>query len=430
LLPQLRADAQRLVGAALAEVDAGALVARATSHATFESWWSRFRAVDVVAAGKAASPMLEALGFFLVRARTVVGVGPAGSLVPPGVQWFDGGHPVPNEGSLAGARRALEVARAAGPQDATLVLISGGGSALMALPADGLTLADKQRTIHVLLASGADIYELNTVRKHLSAIKGGRLAAAARGAVHTLIVSDVVGDDLSVIASGPTVPDESTFADAVDVLRRRGPEAAFPSAVVAHLGAGLRGEVSETPARSDAALARAFAEVIGRQRGALEGAEREAERLGYRVVVVPEPIIGEARDAARRYVERVAPLLASARGPLCVLSSGETTVTVRGTGRGGRNQEFACAAAPLLDRFERPALLASFGTDGIDGPTDAAGAIVDVDTVRRAQSIGLPPLTQYLGDNDTYALFDALGDLLRTGPTRTNVGDVQILLAP
>jgi hydroxypyruvate reductase len=244
----------------------------------------------------------------------------------------------------------------------------------------------------------------------------------------TLAVSDVVGDDLSVIASGPTVADDSTFADAVAVLARRGGVSAFPSAVVAHLDAGGSGTLPETPATGHASVARSTAVVIGRQRGALEGAQRAAEARGYRVVVLREPVTGEAREAARRYVDDVARLAAERRGPLCVLSSGETTVTVRGPGRGGRNQEFACAAASLLGRVAPVALLASFGTDGIDGPTDAAGAVADVDTLRRAASAGLPTADSFLDRNDSYAFFAALGDLIRTGPTRTNVGDVQVLL--
>jgi glycerate-2-kinase len=238
-------------------------------------------------------------------------------------------------------RGALSVARATAADDLLLVLLSGGGSALMAMPAQGLTLADKQATVRTLLAEGADIYELNTVRKHLSAIKGGLLAAAAPGRTLTLAVSDVVGDDLSFIASGPTVPDESTHQQALDVLMRRGGRAAFPSAVVARLEDGVKGVVAETPATGDPRLARASAVVIGGQRGALEDASRVAEGLGYRVIVVPEPVTGEAREAAVAHVRRVAGLAGAADQPTCVLSSGETTVTVRGRGRGGRNQEFA-----------------------------------------------------------------------------------------
>jgi hydroxypyruvate reductase len=386
--------------------------------------------VHVVAAGKAAGVMLDTFMRAVPReVRVAVGIGPrdAPSTVS-GVEWLDGGHPVPTEGSLRGAERALAIARATAPNDLLLVLLSGGGSALMAMPVEGVTLADKQATVRTLLAEGADIYELNTVRKHLSAVKGGLLAAAAPGRTLTLVVSDVVGDDLSFIASGPTVPDESTYGQALDVLIRRGGVAAFPSGVVGRLENGVLGLVPETPAAGDPRLARASAIVIGRQRGALEDAGRVARELGYRVIVVPEPVTGEAREAAVSHVQRVAALVAGSERPTCVLSSGETTVTVRGRGRGGRNQEFACAAAPHLGVIGPAVALGSLGTDGIDGPTDAAGAVADSSTLERAAVRGLPDPETFLRENDSYSFFDALGDLIRTGPTRTNVGDVQVTL--
>jgi hydroxypyruvate reductase len=328
---------------------------------------------------------------------------------------------------MNGARRALEIARAARPDDVLVVLLSGGGSALMALPAPGISLADKQQTARTLMARSADIYELNTVRKHLSAIKGGRLAAASPGRVLTLAVSDVVGDDLSVIASGPTVADESTFADALDVLSR-GEIDSYPGSVVLHLRRGTAGEIEETPKTGDRRLARADAHVIGPQRGAIEGARRTAEGLGYHVHIVPEPITGEARLSARAHLATVSRLLSSLPRPLCVISSGETTVNVTGHGKGGRNQEFALAMASSLDTLGAQVVAASIGTDGIDGPTDAAGARVDPATLARAAAAGLPHAQTYLDDNNAYEFFDRLGDLIRTGPTNTNVGDLQIIL--
>ncbi len=385
--------------------------------------------MHVVAAGKASATMLQAfLDASPCRASTVLGVGPANSPVPDGVEWVDAGHPVPTDGSVRGARRALDIAGRTTSGDLLLVLLSGGGSALMALPAEGISLEDKQDTVRRLLESGADIYELNTVRKHLSAIKGGLLAAAAPGGTHTLALSDVVGDDLSVIASGPTFPDESTFAQALAVLERRGGRVAFPEPVVARLQAGAAGQVPETPTAGDPRMARADAVVIGPQRGALDDAARAAHAGGFTVLVVDEPVTGEARDAAVAHVRRLAALVRETPRPVCVLSSGETTVTVRGAGRGGRNQEFACAAAPHLDELGPRVVLGSLGTDGIDGPTDAAGAAVDSSTLARAAAAGLPPPEAFLRDNDSYTYFDALGDLIRTGPTRTNVGDLQIVL--
>jgi hydroxypyruvate reductase len=417
-------------------VNAGGLVRRAL-HGDVSETLRGARALDVIAAGKAASAMLNAFASSVeVPIRTMLGVGPSGSdpLSPnssrgltPMVEWQDAGHPLPNEGSMKGARRALEIARSSGPGDVLMVLISGGGSALMALPAPGISLEDKQQTARTLMARSADIYELNTVRKHLSAIKGGRLAAASSGRVLTFAVSDVVGDDLSVIASGPTVADESTFADALDVLSRRDIDS-YPASVVRHLQRGLAGEIEESPKSGDPRLARAVAHVIGPQRGAIDGAKRAAEQLGYRVHIVPEPITGEARLAARAHLANVSQSLNSLPRPLCVISSGETTVTVVGRGKGGRNQEFALAMAPSLETLGSDVVAASIGTDGIDGPTDAAGALVDPKTLARAAALGLPAAQRYLDDNNAYEFFDRLGDLIRTGPTNTNVGDLQVIL--
>ena len=285
----------------------------------------------------------------------MLGVGPRGTAIETITArrrvWCDAGHPLPDAGSLEGARRALEIAANADEDDVLVVLLSGGGSALMALPAPGITLEAKQHTARTLMAQSADIYELNTVRKHLSLIKGGRLAAASRGQVMTLAVSDVVGDDLSVIASGPTVADESTFADALRVLSTRGGVSLYPPEVVSHIQRGVAGEIPESPKRGDPRLARASAQVIGPQRGAIDGARRAAEALGYHVHVVPEPVTGEARVSARSHLAMVAESLSSLPRPLCVISSGETTVTVVGRGKGGRNQEFALAmAAAARDR--------------------------------------------------------------------------------
>ena len=295
----------------MSAVNAGGLVRRALDGDLGETL-RRARAVDVIAAGKAASAMQNA---FVSSAdapiRAILGVGPSASdpsggdvsrgPIPTG-EWQDAGHPLPNEGSMKGASRALEIARAAGPDDVVTVLLSGGGSALMALPAPGLSLTDKQQTARTLMARSADIYELNTVRKHLSSIKGGRLAAASPGRVLTLAVSDVVGDDLSVIASGPTVADESTFADALDVLSRRDIDS-YPASVVRHLRRGAAGEIDETPKTGDSRLARAEAHVIGPQRGAIEGARRAAEALGYHVHIVAEPITEqEVERATQRLV--------------------------------------------------------------------------------------------------------------------------------
>jgi glycerate 2-kinase len=304
-----------------------------------------------------------------------------------------------------------------------LVFLSGGASALMAVPADGITLEDKQRTTSQLLRAGADIHSLNTVRKHLSAVKGGRLAARCAGVCRAFAISDVVGDDLSVIASGPTIGDASTFRDALDVLTRFGGEAAYPVAVVDR----FRRATDETPKPGDALLAQATTTLIGSRVDAMAGAESEARARGYRVVVFDGPVTGEARIAATAHLQALLAMAQTVPRPLCVISSGETTVRVTGHGRGGRNQEFALAmAAPLVEKGV-DALIASVGTDGIDGPTDAAGALVDATTLERGRRLGLSP-DRSLADNDSYTFFEALGDLVRTGPTGTNVGDLQVIL--
>ena len=311
--------------------------------------------------------------------------------------------------------------------DALLVLLSGGASALMAVPAEGVTLDDKQATTMRLLQKGADIHSLNAVRKHLSATKGGQLAAAAPAACRTLAVSDVVGDDLSVIGSGPTVPDSSTFEEAYNVLDRFGGAAAYPEGVRRRLQRGIRAEIPETPKPGDPRLTRSDATVICGRHDAMNGARTEASKRGYAVVTVEEPLVGEARDAATTHVRLLGGYAANDARPVCIISTGETTVHVKGTGRGGRNQEFALAAARAMAKAGGPWAAASVGTDGVDGPTDAAGAIVDAGTIERARRADLIPET-FLNNNDAYHFFAALGDLICPGPTGTNVGDLQIFL--
>jgi hydroxypyruvate reductase len=297
----------------------------------------------------------------------------------------------------------------------------------MAVPADGVTLDDKRATTTQLLRAGADIHALNTVRKHLSAIKGGQLAAATSARWAAFAVSDVVGDDPSVIASGPTEADATTYGDALAMLDRFGGRAAYPHAVVSRLTGGRDGDVPETPKPGDPNLARGATHIVGSRRDAMAGAAEAARSLGYHAVEVPDPVVGEARSSAAAWLTaRVDQAIALAR-PCCLVSSGETTVHVRGTGSGGRNQEFALA---LVDRLAScPCSVAvSIGTDGIDGPTDAAGALVDSDTGARAERLGLPAPQFFLNNNNAYPFFASLGDLIKTGPTHTNVGDLQILL--
>lgn len=385
-----------------------------------------------IAAGKAAVAMAKGAASVLKERLR------GGLIVAPTADAFGafeaiaGGHPIPNDGSERGGRRALDIAASLAPDEALLVLLSGGASALMAVPAEGLTLEDKRKTTAQLLRAGADIQALNTVRKHLSAVKGGRLVERAGGRVHALVISDVVGDDVSVIASGPTVPDDSTFADARAFIDRFGGAAAFPPAVVAHLDRGVRGEVAETPKPRYPSLVRSTIRVIGNRRHAMLGAGGRAGSLGYHVHLTEDAIVGEARRAAMSHLRATAAFASTLPRPACIISSGETTVHVTGRGKGGRNQEFALAAAEGVrlspDSLTGwPFVLASIGTDGVDGPTDAAGAIVDSTTMDRARAAGLDP-NAFLSDNNAYAFFDALGDLIHTGPTGTNVGDLQAIL--
>lgn len=430
-----------MLRASLTAVDAGRLVRTALAAPDVARALELANAVDVIAAGKAAGPMLSAFVAAAPRPpRQAVGMAaePA-PVLPPGVRWHRTVHPVPDERSVAAARDALEVATAARAGDLLVVLLSGGASSIMALPVEGVTLADKQKTSKHLLSLGAEIHHLNTVRKHLSGIKGGRLAAAHAGRTLTFALSDVVGDDLSSIGSGPTVPDGTTYADALAVLDEYGGRGEYPRAVIEHLERGASGGVPETPKSSDARLANAAATVIGGIRTAMNGARAAAESLGYDVHMIDTPITGEASVAAGdllEYVTRIPGLRSgmSSGGSAgtvagrCIISGGETTVRTAGTGKGGRNQEFALALARGLERLGPRVVAASVGTDGVDGPTDAAGAIVDSTTVQRAGAAGVADIGRYLREHNSYIVFNQLGDLIRTGPTGTNVGDLQVIL--
>jgi glycerate 2-kinase len=415
-----------IVRAAIDAAEPGRLVTRALA---LDTAWSIRGAVWVIAAGKASGAMARATAaVFGERIRAGIVIAPQADTVLPPFRLILAEHPQPGSGSLAAGTQALEMARLVPPTDRLVVLLSGGASSLMAVPATGITLEEKREATAVLLRSGADIYALNTVRKHISAIKGGRLAAAAPADCRTLVISDVIGDDLSFIGSGPTVADESTFADAREVIDRFGGANQYPASVVAHLDAGVSGERRETPKPGDPRLARSMAAVIGGRFNAMRGAAGEARARQYHVVVLEEPVLGESRVVGPAHVDQMIARARALPRPACVISSGETTVTVPGSGRGGRNQEFALASAAALTAIGTPTALASAGTDGIDGPTDAAGAVVDSSTVARAAAAGLPPVDSFLHHNDSYSFFERLGDLIRTGPTGTNVDDLQVLL--
>ena len=347
--------------------------------------------------------------------------------LPARLAWIPSSHPLPDARSVAAGRRAIEVAQRSDPTDTLVVLLSGGASALMAVPAGSLTLEDKRIAVNALLKAGADITALNTIRKHLSAIKGGRLAAAAAGATVCLAISDVVGDDLSVIGSGPTVPDPSTYRDAWTYIERFGVEALLTHAARDYLRAGLEGLVAETPKAGDARLAQSVTRVIGGRFNAMDGAAATARSLGYHVMRIDEPIVGDARTMGPLVLQRARVLAKEGKRPLAVIASGETTVKVTGSGKGGRNQEIALSVAKALGDETSDVALGSVGTDGIDGPTDAAGAFSDTTTIARARQQSLDP-DAFLADNNAYAFFQSIGDLIMTGPSTTNVGDLQVVL--
>jgi hydroxypyruvate reductase len=386
--------------------------------------------LHVFAAGKAAGPMSAALlTDHTLTVRTILAAGPQRPAdLPPHVTWFEGSHPFPDERSVAAGRAGLALAARVSADETLVLLLSGGASALAAVPADGITLAEKRRAIEVMMHAGADIHALNTVRKHLSAIKGGRLAGQCRGSTITLAVSDVVGDDVSVIGSGPGVPDPTTWGDAAQALAQFG-NGDHPATVRTTIAAGVAGALADTPKPGAPELTRTSAYVIATQRDALRDAASEARARGFETTVVPAAVTGEARVAAAEWLRDRSDLLRNARqGPICAISAGETTVRVTGSGRGGRNQEFALALVDALAAVDLDLIVTSIGTDGIDGPTDAAGAVAESSTQARARARGLSPAAS-LEQNDSYSFFAALGDLIHTGRTDTNVGDLQILLA-
>jgi hydroxypyruvate reductase/glycerate 2-kinase len=395
------------------------------------------RRILVVGAGKAGAAMSAAveaaLPDLLPRVEGVVNV-PAETVRPLQAIRLHAARPAgtnqPTSEGVAGTHRILDLVSHAGPEDVALCLISGGGSALMPAPVEGIPLEDKQEVTRLLHACGATINEMNCVRKHLSAVKGGRLAQAFTGRVlHSLIISDVIGDPLDVIASGPTAADPTTFGDALAILDSYQLRDKTPSAVAAHLKNGAAGGLPETLKTQPG---RIHNHIVGNNRQSLKAAQFEAERLGYRVLNLGSFIEGETRQVA----VALAGLVRSIRAdgiplipPVCLLSGGETTVALSANhGHGGRNQEFVLAAADKLGLDGlRNLVILSGGTDGEDGPTDAAGAVADESTWHKAAAMKLNPAT-YLNRNDAYAFFEATGDLLKTGLTQTNVMDVRVLL--
>ena len=428
----LRQDALACCRAAIAAVDPERLV-RDFLEAHPESIPTDI-SVRSAAIGKAASAMTsgarQALGDRLEGGVLVV---PRGEVTQPisGFQVIEGGHPIPDGGSVAGGDAIRRLAGGLGPDELLLCLISGGGSALMTLPPEGISLAELQDTTNRLLRAGASIRDLNAVRKHLDLLKGGRLAATASPTpLLALVLSDVVGDPLDVIASGPVSPDQTTFGDAIAVLERFGVWQDSSSSIRDLLRRGVRGEAAESPDAGDPCFTNTVVQVIGNNRLAAETALSEATAQGYNTMLLTTFLSGEAREVGSTLAAIGLEMLQTGKPlppPACLVAAGETTVTVRGAGLGGRNQEVALGAARVLDGSDN-VLVASIGTDGIDGPTDAAGAMATGNTLARARQLGLDA-EKALADNDTYPFFRTLEDLIVTGPTGTNVMDIQIVLA-
>ncbi|MFO7990409.1 MAG: glycerate kinase [Desulfotignum sp.] len=392
----------------------------------------RIRNIYVAGAGKASAAMAREVETLLgPRIHAGVVVTKYGHGLPlKYCRVMEAGHPVPDAAGVDGASALLNLVSAAGPDDLIVCLISGGASALTPAPAEGISLANKQDTTRQLLGCGATIHEINTIRKHLSRIKGGQLCAAANGArVVSLILSDVIGDDLDIIGSGMTAPDTGYFRDCRAILERHRVWDKAPEPVRNRILAGMDGRIPDTPKPGDPVFSRVTNQVVGSLSDALSAAETKASHLGFTPVILSSMIQGEARDAAKvlcAIAREVRQSGRPAKPPVCLLCGGETTVTLRGNGKGGRNMELALAGAMALQGTSG-ILLLSAGTDGTDGPTDAAGAFADGDTVSRAQIMGLSA-TKHLAENNAHPFFLALDDLLVTGPTRTNVMDMQILL--
>ena len=401
----------------------------------------QIRRVLLVGAGKAGAPMAQAaaaiLGEHLSQGLVIVkeGYTDQSNQLPP-YTVIEAGHPVPDERGVQGAQRIRELLGQAQADDLVICLISGGGSALLVSPVEGVSLADLQDLTGALLSCGASINEINTLRKHLEQLKGGGLARlAAPAQVAALALSDVIGDPLEVIASGPTSPDPSTFQEAMDILKRYGLLEKAPSGVLAHLRRGLAGAASETPKAEDKIFANVHNVIIGSNRQAALAALEMARSVGYNTLLLTTALQGEARQAGR-FLAAIAREISISGQPLskpaCLIAGGETTVTLsssaaQGGSLGGRNQELALGAASDLAGLPG-VLLVTLATDGGDGPTDAAGAAVTGETLQRARQLGLDP-QDFLERNDAYHFFERLGDLLKTGPTNTNVNDLTFIFA-
>jgi len=438
-LEKLRKDARKIFMAGVERVEPARAV-KSFVHLKESTLTVNMREYDlnqieniyIVGAGKAAAPMAlaveEILGNWINEGLINTKYGHGLSLNR--IELKEAGHPLPDEAGMRGAEAMLSLIEKAKDEDLIICLISGGGSALLPLPAQGISLEEKQEATSLLMGCGATIQEINAIRKHISRIKGGRLAEASWPAgLVTLILSDVVGDPLDVIASGPTVPDESTFADCLAIVKKYKLESRVSPSIRNHLHEGAAGRRQDTPKPGNVCFTRTQNVIIGSNIQAIGASASEARQLGYHPLILSSLIEGETRQVAKVHAAIAKEVIRTGNPitrPACLISGGETTVTLRGEGRGGRNQEFVLAAALEMKDLKMTVIL-SGGTDGSDGPTDAAGALADGNTIRRSWMKGMDPAA-YLDRNDSYNFFLKLGDLLITGPTRTNVMDLRIII--
>ena len=391
-----------------------------------------FQRIFIIGAGKASARMASALEEILAdRISSGIVIAKKGYQVPlKKIELVEGGHPLPDRDGWQATRRILKLLSRTTRDDLIIFLLSGGGSSLLVSPVSGISLKDKIKLTDQLLRCGANIKEINAIRKHISQVKGGRLALLAQPSlILTLILSDVIGDRIDSIASGPTAPDKTTFAECLKIIKKYELADNIPKSIYLLLKRGAEGKVKETPKPGDRIFKRVKNVIIGSNRIALQAAKKKTEALGYNTKILPRPVAGNTTRAALRHVDLIRRIREQAdpiSPPACVISGGETTVKIKGNGLGGRNQEFALVGAMGIDGMKNVAFL-SAGTDGTDGPTDAAGAICDGDTIKKALKKGSDP-KQYLDENDSYHFFQNLGDLIITGPTHTNVMDIHLAL--
>jgi hydroxypyruvate reductase len=413
-------------------VEGDRLVLGTKGHPKDELNLTEFDRIFLVGAGKATAPMARAVEHLLGERiqKGIINVKYGFTEDLAFTEVVEAGHPVPDENGVKGTQKILDLLHSAGEKDLIFSVISGGGSALLPHPGENMTLSEKQKITRQLLACGASIDEINAVRKHIASSKGGQMARAASPAtIVNLMLSDVVGDRMDVIASGPFVPDSSTFKD-VEAIFRKYDMDDIPASIREHLMAGLEGRIPETPKEDNPIFDKVFNFIVGSNIIALEAASEKAKELGYETLILSSMVEGETREVALVHTAIAKEILKTSRPippPACIISGGETTVTIRGDGLGGRNQEFGLAACLDLVGLPPRVVVLCGGSDGNDGPTDAAGAVVDPFTVTRGREAGMEA-ADYLKNNDAYHFLEKTQDLLMTGPTNTNVMDVRLVL--